>query len=104
MARVIGSAWFEEQLARASTAEQRQVQGFIAQLKRGSVTGKPLGYPFFREKKFGDKRLLFLFYAEYDVILLVTITDKRHQQHVIDQIVARLHLYREEIQRRFGRH
>ena len=55
-------------------------------------------YTFFREKKFNGKRVLFLLYEEHKCIFLVTITNKKAQQHEIDLIKANLDIYREELE------
>jgi len=40
--------------------------------------GKPLGYSFFREKKFGKYHVYFLVYKELDTVLLIAISDNVH--------------------------
>jgi len=49
-------------------------------------TGKPLGYRWFREKKYLNKRLFFLIDDERRKILLVSFATKKEQQEVIDFI------------------
>ena len=99
MYRVFRSEWYEKKLAKLSNPEQERVFRFEQQLKVDPYSGKPLGYAFFREKKFDDKRLLFLIYEEHKTIFLVTITDKRAQQHEIDLIKAHLEVYKDTIKR-----
>ncbi|MBI4117026.1 hypothetical protein HY449_04760 [Candidatus Pacearchaeota archaeon] len=71
---------------------------FEQALKEQPFSGKPLGYKFFREKKFNGKRLLFLVYEEHKSVFLITITDKKAQQHEIDLIKANLDVYRNELE------
>ena len=71
---------------------------FEQRLKTEPYSGKPLGYPFFREKKFDGKRALFLVYEEHQAVFLITITTKKAQQHEIELIKAQLDLYKETIQ------
>lgn len=97
MFRVFRSAWYEKKLRRLPPAEQQRVERFEQELKQQPHSGKPLGYSFFREKKFGGKRLLFLVYTEHAAIFLVTITDKKAQQRDIDLIVKHLDQYRETL-------
>ena len=61
------------------------------------MTGKPLGVPFFREKKFGGKRLLYLVYHSVSAILLVAITDKKAQEATITEILLHLDEYKAHI-------
>ncbi len=99
MFRVFRSEWYESKLKKLDTSEISRVLKFEQSLKEAPYSGKPLGYKFFREKKFDGKRLIFLVYEEHSCIFLVTITDKKTQQQVIDLIKANLDVYREELER-----
>jgi len=99
MFRIFRSEWYEKKLNKLDNTEVRRVERFEQHLKIEPFSGKPLGYKFFREKKFGGKRLLFLIYEEYSVVFLITITDKKAQQRDIDFIVSHLSVYKEEIDR-----
>jgi len=46
-------------------------------------TGKPLGYEWFREKKYLNKRLYFLIDENSKRILLVTFASKKDQKEII---------------------
>ena len=61
--------------------------------------GKPLGYPFFREKKMGKYRIYFLVYGDINAVLLITISDKKAQQEIIDKIKSELDFYKEVIRK-----
>src|SRR3990167_9366336 len=97
MFRIFRSEWYEKKLNKLDNTEVRRVERFEQLLKIQPFSGKPLGYKFFREKKFDGKRLLFLVYEEHSVVFLVTITDKKAQQRDIDFIVSHLNIYKEEI-------
>gem|GEM_PF-5785897 len=58
-----------------------------------------MGYPFFRENKMGKYGLYFLIYEDVDTILLVTISDKKAQQDIIDKIKSQLDQYKELIRK-----
>ncbi|MEK6948077.1 MAG: hypothetical protein AABX19_02425 [Nanoarchaeota archaeon] len=68
-------------------------------LKIQPYSGQPLGYDFIREKKFNGKRLIFLVYDEYNVVFLVTISDKKTQKKDINIIKASLEYYKDYIQK-----
>ena len=70
---------------------------FGTTLKTEPYPGKPLGYTFFREKKFNGKRILFLVYEEHKCIFLITITDKKTQRKEIELIKENLEIYKEKI-------
>ncbi len=66
------------------------VDGFIWQKLKTAITGKPLGFPWFREKKFLNKRLFFLVDEETKKILFVSFASKPNQQDIIDFIKANM--------------
>ena len=76
---------------------------FEQSLKQNPQQGKPLGYGFFREKKFNGKRLYFLVYNSHRIIFIITISDKKTQQQVIDTIKSNLDAYQEEINKILGK-
>lgn len=99
MYRVFRSEWYGTKLKKLDSSEQKRVLNFEQSLKQEPYSGKPLGYKFFREKKFGSKRIIFLVYQEHKCIFLVTITDKKAQQNEINLIKANLDIYKKEIKK-----
>ena len=99
MFRVFRSNWYDQKLNKLDKSEQDRVSKFEQQLKTQPYSGKPLGYPFFREKKFDGKRLLFLVYEEHKTVFLVTITNKKAQQREIDLIKTHLDVYKDVIKK-----
>lgn len=99
MFRAFRTDWYEKKFKKLSPNEQERVKNIEQELKKNPYDGKPLGYKFFREKKFNGKRLIFLVYNSYKAIFLITITDKKMQQKVIDLIKANLDIYKEELER-----
>ena len=99
MFRTFRTDWYEKKLKKLSLGEQERVKRIEQELKKNPYDGKPLGYTFFREKKFDGKRLIFLVYDFYKAIFLVTITDKKMQQKVIDLIKANLDVYKAELEK-----
>ena len=99
MFRVFRSEWYDKKFDDLTKAEKERVNNFEQKLKQEPYFGKPLGYKFFREKKFNGKRLLFLVYEDLQVIFLVTITDKKIQQDIIDLIKRSLDKYKEVIEK-----
>jgi len=95
--RVFRSEHCSNKLNKLDKSEQDRVFKFEQSLKEQPYSGKPLGYEFLREKKFDGKRIIFLVYEEHACVFLVTITDKKAQQHEIDLIKANLDVYRDEL-------
>jgi len=58
---------------------------------------------FFREKKFGDKRLYYLIYPDLKIILVVAISDKKTQQDTIDEILSDLTEYKKYVNMLFNK-
>ncbi len=96
--RVFRSIKYKTKLKKIDGSDLDRIMKFEQSLKEQPLSGKPLGYKFFREKKFNGNRLLFLVYESNKCVFLVTITDKKSQQHEIDLIVANLEVYRTELE------
>ncbi|MBS3168146.1 hypothetical protein J4216_03420 [Candidatus Woesearchaeota archaeon] len=99
MFRVFRSDWYQKKFDKLEKAEQERIVKFEQHLKEQPYNGKPLGYDFFREKKFDEKRLIFLVYETHKIVFLVTITDKKAQQTEIDMIKANLDVYKDSIKK-----
>ena len=97
MFRVFRSDWYSKKLEKLDKSEQEIVSTFEQRLKTDPYTGKPLGYVFFREKKFNGKRILFIVYDNHKCVFLITITDKKAQRKEIELIKANLDVYKEKL-------
>lgn len=92
---------FDDNFNSLDESEKIRVRKIMNQLKEnGDDVGKPLRYPYFREKKFESKRLYFLVYKNYMVVLAIAISDKKTQQETIDKIVLELKSYKEIIEKK----
>ncbi|MFH1181337.1 MAG: hypothetical protein V1702_00085 [Candidatus Woesearchaeota archaeon] len=99
MSRVLSTQEFDTWEKLLPKDYQRQIQNFINRLKEGHDTGKPLGYPFFKEKKIDKYRIYFLVYEDIDTVLLITVSDKKAQQQTIDRIKKDLDYYQRIIKK-----
>ncbi|MBI2575541.1 hypothetical protein HYV82_06675 [Candidatus Woesearchaeota archaeon] len=96
--RIFKTASYDEDYKRLDYSEKLRVDSIVKGLfDAGYVTGKPLGLPFFREKKFGGKRVLYLVYKPKSAILLLAIIDKKMQQATINAILLRLEEYERHV-------
>jgi mRNA-degrading endonuclease RelE of RelBE toxin-antitoxin system len=102
MYRVFRSGNYKKKLNKLDSSDYDRVISFEQALKQEPYSGKPLGYKFFREKKFNGKRLIFLVYEQHKCLFLITITGKKLQQHEIDMIKTNLDVYRDELDRIMG--
>ncbi len=95
MFRVFTTEEFDNKFSKLDVSEKKKISKIIDQLKeKGDSVGKPLGRNYFREKKFGGKRLYFLVYKEFMVVLGIAISNKKTQQETIDKIISRLEDYK----------
>ena len=78
--------------------EQDWVSKIKLQLIENPNVGKPLKFEWFREKKFGDKRLYYLIYKNLSKILLVSFGSKKEQQKIINNIIENKERYRKIIE------
>ncbi len=99
MVRVVSTKEFDAWEKSLPKDYQDQIEKIIKQLKETWQVGKPLGYPFFREKKIGKFRLYFLVYEDIGMVLLITISDKKAQQETIDKIKHELDIYKDMIKK-----
>ncbi len=97
MFRAFRTDWYEKKLKKLSSDEQKIIIKIEQELKQNPHSGKPLGYDFFREKRFDGKRLYFLVYESHKAIFLITISDKKAQQNVIDLIKSNLDIFKEQL-------
>lgn len=99
MVRVVSTKEFDTWEHLLPKEYQKQIEGFIRQLKQNYNVGDIVSYPFFREKKMGKYRVYFLIYEDIETVLLVTISDKKAQQDTIDKIKKELDHYNELIRK-----
>ncbi len=98
---VYGSASFWEDYNKLSKEEQRRVDKIKEQISSNPYTGKSLGHNFFREKRFDGKRLYYLVYDDYVIVLVVAISGKKTQQSTINAIKSAFEVYRKEVYDKF---
>ncbi len=63
------------------------------ELPKNPYQGDPLGFKFLREKKIKGKRVYFLIYDDYVLVLMVAIGDKKTQKKDIAQIKMNRKVY-----------
>ncbi len=74
--------------------EEIWAQKTVSKLAQNPFTGKPLGFEWFREKKFKDKRLYYLIYKELNKILIVSFGNKKEQKQMIESIIRNFDTYK----------
>lgn len=91
---VIGTETYLEEIDKWPKPDRDAVQKIPSQLKENPLVGKPLGYPFLREKKVKEKRVYYLVYEDLNLVLLVATSGKKNQQATINHIKKNLHEFK----------
>ncbi len=95
MFRVFTTREFDNDFDNLDGSYKERVRKILRQLReQGDSVGKPLRLSYFREKKFGSKRLYFLVYKEFAAVLSVGISNKKIQQATINRILMDLDEYK----------
>lgn len=81
-----------------SNQEKERLEKIMDQLEEnGGNIGKPLAFPFFKEKRIQGKRIYFLVFEEIETILLVAASNKKNQQETIDKIKTLIPMFKEYV-------
>lgn len=89
---------FNQKIEDFSESFKEMIDGFEEQLTTSPYVGKPLGFRWFREKKLGKYRMYYLIYEDLKAVYIITLSDKKDQQKIINTIKLFLDRYREEIE------
>jgi len=94
MFRVFTTREFDNDFNNLDESDKKRVRKIMKQLKeQGDKVGKSFRKSYFREKKFGEKRLYFLIYKQFTIILAVGISNKKIQQITINKIISKIKEY-----------
>lgn len=90
---VISSEEFAKLFPSLDADARGWIRKIIVQLKTNPDVGKPLGFKWFREKKFKDKRLYYLVYPDIKKVLIAAFAGKKEQKKIIAYILQNLGRY-----------
>ena len=94
MFRIFTTCEFDKDFDKLDKSDKNKINNIMNQLsEKGDKVGKPLGRFYFREKRFKWKRLYFLVYRKFLIILAVGISNKKMQQGTIDNILSEIKNY-----------
>ena len=91
---VIGTDTYIKEIDKWPKQDKEAALKIPSHLKENPLVGKPLGYPFLREKKIRERRAYYLLYEDLSLVLLVATSGKKNQQATIDHIKKNLHEFR----------
>jgi len=98
MYKVYHSKKFDEELNKFDEEFKNFVDNIENQFVKNPYVGKPLGFKFFREKKYKKYRVYFLVYDDLKSVFMVGISNKKDQQKVINTIKFLLEFFRRELE------
>lgn len=80
--------YFEERFEKVIPKNKKDdIRRRILGLAKNPYIGKPLGNKYIRELKLNKFRIYFLVYESEIVVLVVDVSDKKHQQETIERIL-----------------
>jgi mRNA-degrading endonuclease RelE of RelBE toxin-antitoxin system len=85
--KIVETDYFSKIFNKLNKREQNWINKIVSQLEQNLEVGKPLGFIWFREKKFGSMRLYYLVNFEAKVVVLHSFGNKKDQQQTIDRII-----------------
>lgn len=94
MFKVIGTDTYLYEVAKWEKRDIEAAEKIPKQLAENPFAGKPLNYPFLREKRIKEKRVYYLVYEDLQLVLLVATSGKKNQQVTINRIRVNLKEYR----------
>lgn len=102
--KVFRTLTFDKDFNKLPKSEQEEIEKFEKkQLIENPFVGKPLGFIFLREKKLNNRRVYYLIYKEFVIVLMVAISDKKTQQATIENIKENLDAYYELIKEKLSK-
>lgn len=96
---LIKSKEYKEAFQKLSEVEKNKVIKIEKQLEVNPYSGKPLGIPFFREKKLKEKRIYYLVYEDFIMIFMIEIGNKKTQNKDIHKIKENIDEFKELVKK-----
>ena len=97
MNEVYETETFSHVVASCDKTEQDWIEKMRDQLKENLHVGKPLRFEWFREKRFGGKRLYYIINEKTRKAILLAFGNKKEQQLIIDQIMDNMESFKKMI-------
>jgi hypothetical protein len=98
MNQVFETDAFSELYEACDATEKTWIDKMKDQLAEHLHVGKPLRYPWFREKKFGNKRLYYIINESTKKAVLIAVGPKKEQQQIITHILLNKERYQKYVE------
>ena len=100
MFEVIFTELYNEQVRKLLSPQfQRDIYVRIQKLREHPYSGKPLGAVHFREMKLQKFRVFYFVYPDERIVLVMAVSDKKHQQETIALIRKNSETFRHFIEK-----
>lgn len=93
MNEVLETEPFREVFESCDQREKDWIERMEDQLASNLTVGKPLGFPWFREKKLGNKRLFYVINEKTKKALLIAFGSKKEQEQIINHVLENMETY-----------
>lgn len=93
MNEVLETETFSKIYETSEKVEQEWMDKIKDQLEENLAVGKPLRFNWFREKRFGNKRLYYITNESTKKAVLVAFGTKKEQQKIIDSVLENMERY-----------
>jgi len=90
MYKVYATPDYQIAIDRSQGEYRDRVRKLPANLRRTPFQGKPLGSKYLREKRVKGRRIYYIVYEEFKIVLLVGVSSKKDQSSEIDKIKREL--------------
>ena len=92
---------FKKEFDKLSTSGKEAIGKIFLQLKENPFVGDAIKYKFFREKRIKEKRLYYLIYENFAIVLVVASEGKKVQQETINKTISLLPEFKKYVEKIF---
>lgn len=92
--KVIATETYLKEVSKLDKSEREDAEKVPQKLALNPFAGKPLHFPFLREKRIREKRLYYLLYEDLSLVIMVAVSGKKNQQQTIDYMYRNLEGFR----------
>ncbi len=100
--RVYITETFEKEISCLNEGDKKLVEKTFQKLKVNPYSGDIIRYKFFREKRIKEKRIYYLIYENFKIVLIVAFGGKKTQQETINKIIGNFSQYNEYTKKIFS--
>jgi hypothetical protein len=93
MNEILETESFSKLYDACDSREKQWINKIKDKLRENLTIGKPLRFDWFREKRFGNKRLFYVVNVKTEKAALIAFGEKKDQQKIIDSVVLHMDFF-----------